>query len=134
MSTEKIPVDERRYMSELHDDHQRWEKDLAFYKEELGIWKERLGEVSIKNNSTEERSDTEHFQNKFIREAEVIDELMHDINAHESVLVQYAKDHPVAVQHNYFHNHTDLEDRMKRFEELWAELKSEFQRFLSKWM
>ncbi len=134
MNSEKIPVEDRRYMGELHDDHQRWAKELTFYKDELGIWKNRLAEVSIKNNSTEERAGVEHFQNQFIRQAEVIDELMHDINAHETELVQYAKEHPVAVQHTYFHNHTDLEERMKRFDDLWAELKADFQRFLSKWM
>lgn len=134
MSTEKIPVEERRYMGELHDDHQRWVKDLAFYKEELEIWRNRLAEVSIKNNSAEERAGVEHFQNQFIRQDEVMDELVHEINAHESELVKYAKDHPVAVQHTYFRNHGDLETRMKRFEELWTELKNEFQRFLSTWM
>lgn len=134
MKDEKIPVQERRYMGELHEDHQNWVKALSFYKEELSIWKDRLAEVSAKNNSTDARAGVEHFQNQFIREGEVIDTLVHDINAHESELVKYAKEHPVAVEHTYFRNHTDLEERMKRFEEIWTELKAEFNRFLTKWM
>lgn len=134
MNHDKIPVAERRYMRDLHSEHMQWKKDLQFYTDELNVFKNRLGEVSIKNNSMEERSGVEHFQNVFIGEQEVIDILNHDINAHEKVLVDYAKDHPVAVEHAYFRNHTDLEDRMKRFAELWVELKGEFQRFLAKWM
>ncbi|WP_306640710.1 hypothetical protein [Sanyastnella coralliicola] len=134
MNHDKIPVAERRYMNELHEEHQTWVKELEFYKEELEIFRNRLGEVSIKNNKPEERADVEHFQNQFLREIEVIDTLRHDINAHEKVLVEYAKDHPAAVEHTYFRDHTELTDRMQRFEELWKELKNDFNRFLSKWM
>lgn len=134
MNHDKIPTAERKYMGDLHAEHMDWKKQLAFYRDELSIFRDRLGEVSAKNNSTEERAGVEHFQNVFIREAEVMDTLVHDINAHEKVLVDYAKEHPIAVEHTYFRNHTDLADRMKRFNELWDEMKHEYNRFLAKWM
>lgn len=134
MNHDKIPTAERRYMGDLHAEHMDWKKQLAFYRDELGIFRDRLGEVSAKNNSTEERAGVEQFQNVFIREAEVMDTLVHEINGHEKVLVEYAKEHPIAVEHTYFRNHTELADRMKRFNELWDEMKHEYNRFLAKCM
>ncbi len=134
MNTEKIPVEERRYMSELHFDHELWVNQLRFFEVELRIFKTRLAEVSIQNTKHEVRAEVEHFQNQFIRESEVIDTLIHDIKLHEKVLVEFAKDHPVATDHVHFKNHGELEDRMAIFGKIWFELKKEFLDFLRKRM
>ncbi|MCB0760793.1 MAG: hypothetical protein KDC12_04655 [Flavobacteriales bacterium] len=134
MSTTKIPVEDRRYMSELHFDHELWVNQLRFFEQELRIFRNRLSEVSIQNTKSEVRAEVEHFQNQFIREKEVIDTLIHDINRHEAVLVQFAKDHPIASDHAYFENHNGLEDRMMMFGKIWFDLKKEFLDFLRKRM
>jgi hypothetical protein len=134
MHTNDIPVSDRKYMSDLHFDHEQWVNQLKFFKRELEIFNNRLGEVSIRNTKSEVRAEVEHFQNQFIREAEVIDILIHDINEHEHILAEYAKNHPVAVDHVYFRNHTGLEDRMKTFGKIWFDLKAEFMDFLRKRM
>jgi len=121
-------------MVDLHFEHEMWLNALSFYKEELKIFENRLGEVSGKNTDRDMKAKVEHFQNQFIREHEVIDILKHDINAHEQTLVQYAKDHPVAIDHVYFDNHTGLEGRMEMFKKLWMELRKEFMLFLRDWM
>lgn len=131
---ENIPVSERRYMADLHFDHQMWLNSLQFYKEELSIFEGRLGEVSFRNSSIDVKARVEHFQNQFIRQHEVIDILRHDINAHENELANYAKEHPVALEHVYFSNHSDLEDRMATFVKIWKELRMDYMKFLSTWM
>lgn len=131
---ENIPVKERRYMADLHFEHQMWLNALKFYKEELAIFESRLGEVSFRNSASETKAQVEHFQNQFIREHEVIDTLRHDIKQHENMLVEYAKEHPVAVEHVYFRNHSELEDRMDTFNKIWRELRDEFMEFLRNWM
>lgn len=134
IAMDTIPTQDRRYMADLHFEHDMWTNALNFYKEELKIFENRLGEVSAKNSDIDVKAQVEHFQNQFIREAEVIDTLIHDIKMHEEELVKYAKEHPVAIDHVYFENHTGLEDRMKTFNKLWKELRNEFMKFLSKWM
>jgi hypothetical protein len=76
----------------------------------------------------------EHFQNQFIREREVIDELRHDIKQEENLLEKEMKDHPVAIEHRYFKDHVELRGRFETFEKLYRELKQEFQRWLVQWM
>ncbi len=121
-------------MADLHFDHHMWLNSLKFYKEELDIFENRLAEVSFRHNDVEVKANVERFQNQFIREKEVIDILKHDINAHENTLVEFAKEHPVAVEHVYFKNHTDLVDRMETFEKIWKQLRADFMNFLRNWM
>lgn len=131
---DSIAITERRYMADLHFEHEMWTKALHFYEEELKIFEDRLAEVSQKNADHAVKAKVEHFQNQFIREKEVIDILLHEINEHEEELVKYAKEHPVAVDHVYFQNHSGLEDKMKSFNKIWKELRNEYMRFLSEWM
>lgn len=100
----------------------------------MAIFQKRLEEITSKNTDDEMLAKVESFQNRFIREKEVIDTLLHDIKIHEEKLSQHAKDHPVAIEHQYFENHTGLQDRMQRFVELWKELRNEFLPFVAKWM
>ena len=49
--------------------------------------------------------EVEHFQNQFIVQKQNIDAFLHDINADEHKLVEFAKDHPVALNHVHFEDH-----------------------------
>jgi hypothetical protein len=122
------------YIGDLHFDHMEWLNSLQFYKEEIGIFERRLEEIVRRNNKHEVMAELEHFQNQFIREREVIDELRHDIKAAENLLEKEAREHPVAIEHRYFTDHTELRDRFQTFEKIYRELKSEFHQWLAKRM
>ena len=132
MSTATAPA--RAYIGDLHHDQREWLNALTFYKEDITILEHRLEDIVRRNNKPEVMAEVEHFQNQFIREREVIDELRHDIKQEENVLEKEMKDHPVAIEHRYFKDHTELRDRFQTFEKLYRELKHEFQQWLVKWM
>lgn len=123
---------QHKYIGELHFDHMEWLNALKFYKDEISIFEHRLEDIIRRNTGMEVMAELEHFQNQFIREREVIDELRHDIKQQENVLEKESKDHPVAIEHRYFTDHTDLRDRMQTYEKLYRELKADFYRWLSK--
>ncbi len=75
----------------------------------------------------------EGFQNHFTREKGVIDKLNHHLNDHENTIANYPQDQPVAMDHNYSKNHSNLIDRMETFEKLWGEIRADFVRFLAVW-
>lgn len=129
-----IPKDKRRSMADLHFDHVQWTNSLRFYKEEIGIFRNRLEEVVSKNTKSEFAARAEHFQNNFILQNEQIDTLAHDIKIHENEMSAFAKEQPIAAEHGTFANHEGLEDRMETFVKLYQELKADFNRFLSEWM
>lgn len=112
-------------------DHKEWLNALRFFKDELMIFEHRLEEVVRLNTKQEVLAELEHFQNQFIREKEVIDELRHDIKKSENEVEKEHKDNPVAIEHRWFKDHVDLRDRYETFERLYAELKTEYRRWLA---
>ena len=121
----------RLRISDLHLDHKEWLNALRFYKDELSIFEHRLEDVVQRNTKQDVMAQLEHFQNQFIREREVIDELRHDVKARENEVEQEHKKNPVAIEHRWFNDHADLRERFQTFERLYAELKVEFRRWLA---
>ncbi len=124
-------TEKRVHMKDLHSDHQLWLNTLRFCKDEITIFEHRLEDIAKRNTVTEVMAELEHFQNRYIREREVIDELRHDIKQHENHLEKFAIEHPVAVDHVLFTDHSELRDRLSTFEKLYHELKVEFMRWLT---
>ncbi len=122
------------YLSDLHYEHNLWRNELAFYKEEVNILEGRLKEIVSKNTNHEAVAGVESFQNRFDLQREHLSELKHRIKKHEAHLVDYAENHPIAIDHVHFTDHTRLREDMERFVELYQEMKREFNRFAVKWM
>jgi hypothetical protein len=117
-----------------HLENQDWLKRLDFYKEEIVILKERLEEVTGKNNAPEFLKDVEHYQNQFIIQRNSIDELAHSIKVNESGLVKEVHANPVAVDHRKVENHESESNFIAYFEKNFAGLRADYNKFLSKWM
>ncbi len=124
-------TEKRVHLADLHSDHQLWLNTLRFCKDEIGIFEHRMEDIAKRNTHGEVMAELEHFQNRYIREREVIDELRHDIKQHENALEKQAVEHPIAVDHRLFVDHTELRDQLSTFEKLYHELKGEFMRWLA---
>lgn len=122
------------YISDLHFDHKLWKSQLTFQADELTIFTHRLEEVVVRWTDKDVLKRVEHFQNAFIRHKEVIDILIHDINAHEHKLSHKAQSQPVAIDHVHFDDHTDERKRVEDQIRIFYELKTDFLRFLSEAM
>ena len=120
------------YLSDLHFEHEQWLKELVFWEDEIGLYNKRLGEIVVRYTDSSVKAELEHFQNQFIRHDEVIDILKHDIRKHESQLVKYASEHPVAIDRVHFEDHTGLRERMDTQRKIYADLKDEFYQFLNR--
>lgn len=116
---------------ELHGEHNQWLSTLQFAKDELAVLERRLEEIVQRNNKPEVMAQVEHFQNQFIREHEVVDELRHAVNEHEQFLQKEAAERPGTITHRRFGDHAKLRDQMATFDKLFAELRAEFQRWLA---
>lgn len=131
MSTTTAP---KKHIDELHFEHKVWVNNMKFYLDEILIFENRLAELVQKNTKTEVTAQIEHFQNQFIRQKEVAEQLISKCNDHEKFLTNQAKDHPIAIDHVLFADHTKLRDEVTIYDKLYRELKSEFMIFLTKWM
>jgi len=122
------------YNSDLHFEHTHWRSELAFWEDELKSFNNRLEELVNRWTDKEVLAQLEHFQNSFILHREVIDTLQHEINVHETDISKHdaqgedSLNLPLAENHNAFRN------RMETQREIYADLKKDFFRFLSKTM
>jgi hypothetical protein len=124
----------KAFIYDQHLENQDWLKRLDFYKEDLSILRERLDEVTSKNNHVDFLKSVEHFQNQFIIQRNHIDELAHQIKVNENILVAQIEDNPIAVDHRKVESHDAEAEFMGFFEKNFAELRAEFNVFLAKWM
>ncbi len=130
----KVKETDHVYMKDLHFEHKLWLNELKFYKDELEIFEHRLDELVKRNTTKKILARLEQFQNKFIYQKDVIHELKHKVKTHEKQLTKFAKDHPIASDHQYFKDHTELRDEMREYKEIFSELKEAFMLYLSEWM
>ncbi|MEZ4720677.1 MAG: hypothetical protein R2813_02240 [Flavobacteriales bacterium] len=132
MST--VEKEKKVHIDDLHFEHQRWVKELKFYKDELPVFKSRLEEIASRYTDSEVLKELEHFQNQLYIHNNAIDELIHDINGHESEIAKYAESHPVAIDHVLFQDHAPLRDKIETNRRMVADLKQDFYKYLAKWM
>lgn len=125
---------EQTYLKDLHFEHRLWLNELKFYKDELEIFEHRLDDIVKRNTSKKALARLEQFQNKFIHQKEVIHDLKHRVKAHEKLLAHYAENHPIAVDHQYFHDHTALREEMQDYRQIFSEMKESFLHYLAEWM
>lgn len=119
----------------LHMEYQLWMRELTFYKEEIKIFEHHLELLLERNTNRGFRAESEHFQNQFILEKEVIDHLKHDLNVSERQLAAFVHDLTgMGLASIKMDNHTVLRERMKTFRQIYGDLKHDFRNFESQWM
>lgn len=118
----------------LHLEYNLWIAELQFAKEEIRIFEHHLEELVNKNFLIEVTAQVEHFQNRFIREKEVIDTLKHDLHGAEVQLVAFVKKlSGMGLESIRMDNHSKLREQMAMFRKLYNELKQEFRKFTAAW-
>jgi len=117
----------------LHSEITEWKSNVELVRSEIETFQKQLNEIASKNNSQEILSDVEHFQNQFIRQLEVTDELLHNLHAADHVLAEKA-DVGSDSDLIFMEDNKGLRDSMATNNKLFLELKNEFHLFLEKWM
>lgn len=126
MKTEKIYTQ--------HEENKEWMSKVSFYKDEIEIMKNRLGEIVSKNTSKDVTAQVEHFQNQLIIQSAYLDTIKHGINISNDTIDKEILKNEVAVDHRSIKDHTDLREKINAFDTIFSDLKKELNAFLSKWM
>ncbi|HEV7331129.1 MAG TPA: hypothetical protein VGN63_08830 [Flavisolibacter sp.] len=116
----------------LHQEYHTWIDELNFCKEEITIFESQLAGSVSKITGSNALAQVEHFQNQFIREKEVIDELKHKLHISEKQLAGFVKDlSGLGLESIRMDNHSKLREDMHIFRKIYASLKEEFRHFES---
>jgi hypothetical protein len=125
-------MEAKKHIADMHSEHHEWLTVLSFHKDEIQSFDKRLGEVIKANNTRDVAAQVEHFQNQFIRQKEVIDELSHEIRQYEDKLTEQVEANPVASDHRIVSDHSSLREQVETYKRIYDDLKKEFNQFLSK--
>ncbi|MFN4313605.1 MAG: hypothetical protein ACK4E0_04875 [Chitinophagaceae bacterium] len=107
---------------------------LVFYKEELERMKLRLLEVAGKNSSMEARQGMEHFEAQFTLQRTRMDELRHNVHELSQKMAQQALSHAGKVDERLVEADKEIFEQYRVQEKIIHDLRSEFNRYLAKWM
>jgi hypothetical protein len=119
----------------LHLEYQLWIAELNFDIELIKVFENHLTNIVSHNTSKRMLPLIEQFQNQFIRQREVIDELKHDLNISERQLAAFVRDMvSVGFENERLDNHSELRERFLIFRNLFEDLKSRFRQFETEWM
>jgi hypothetical protein len=116
----------------LHVEYQSWIAELNFDVELIRIFELHLEYIASQTSSKKVLAKVEQFQNQFIRQREVIDELRHDLNVSEKQLAAFVRDMaPIGYDNERLDNHSELREKFLTFRDLFEELKIRFRYFES---
>ncbi|MCB0651626.1 MAG: hypothetical protein KDC85_10160 [Saprospiraceae bacterium] len=127
MPVEKVDV------RNLHHENKVWKNELLFVADEIQIYENRLSDLVSEKASPQMLKRLEQFQNQFIREKEVIDQLKHDVNSHEHTLVEYVRSE-TGNEDLLVSKHEEMNERMIIFRKIFAGIKDKFYHFLAEYL
>jgi hypothetical protein len=120
------------YLSDLNFNLEVWKRELKFQESEMDYFEEKLEHVAIRNLGTDVMRQLESFQNKIIREREVMGHLRHRIRMKKREIAQARFDNkPEVVFHE---KQVLLKDEMKTFVKMHYDLKEDMMDFFLKYL
>lgn len=122
------------YNSSMHFEHQQWKGELAFWKDELKFFENRLSEIVTRWTNKEVLSQLEHYQNEFILHHETIENMLEDIEEHETRIAGQSKRNVDVLDIKFVKIHDVFRNRIENQRHIYSELKKTFFRFLEKYM
>ena len=120
------------YSNDLRYDHNIWENELNFYKSELGIFEDRLIDMLQRKPDRDLLRELEQFQNQFIRQKEVVDELNHKIHVYDDELKGIPAQIMLENTSDEMKKHKNLEDDLQINRKIYFELRNKFNHYLLK--
>ena len=122
------------YNSNMHFEHEQWKGELAFWKQELLFFNNKLSELVTRWTNKDVLAQLEHYQNQFILHGGVIEDLQETIEKHETRIAAQSIEGEDAIDVRLAEQHVEFRNKMETQRQIYADLKKEFFRFLEKYM
>ncbi len=116
-------------ISHLHTVCEDWKSELRFFKNEIRILRNRLGDIVQKNRNQEILAQVDHFENKFSILETHVSELMHNVKSKDRSLATQAASQSNAKARTVDTDQT-IEDLMLMTSKDFYDTKNEYQRFV----
>lgn len=126
MSSSIAPYDGRVYVKDISFDHELWDNEMKFYRNELEIFEHRLEQDVVRLTDKEALRELEHFQNQFIRQNEVLDILNKKVRQNRKSIVRESVEGAVFYNSITMEKYKNLRNEFEMFEKIYFDLKKSF--------
>ncbi len=120
------------YLSDLKFNLKVWKRELRFHRDELTKFEKKLEDIASRNLGNDAMAPLEGFQNKIIREKEVIGRMLQRIRRKRNFLK--SADLSETLDGRLRNEQTTLKDDMKTYIKLHYELKESLMDYFLKWL
>ncbi len=120
------------YLSDLKFNLKVWKKELKFHREELEKFEKKLEDIASRNLGIDAMAPLEGFQNKIIREKEVIGRMLQKIRMKRKIIE--TTDMSEELDGRLRNQQTSLKDDMKMYIKLHYELKEDLMDYFLRWL
>ena len=125
-------VSQLLFLSDLNFNLEVWKRELKFQESEMDYFEEKLEHVAIRNLGSDVMIRLEGFQNKIIREREVMGHLRHRIRMKKREIARAKFENRPEVK--FHEKQVLLKDEMKTFVKMHYELKEDMMDFFLKYL
>ena len=120
------------YLSDLEFNLRVWKRELKFHKKELKNFEKQLEDIAVRNLGIDAMAPLEGFQNKIIKEREVIDNLMQRLRIKKRAIRR--ADLHEDLNGRLQREQEPLREDMRTYVRLHYDLKEALMDFLIKWL
>jgi len=120
------------YLSDLKFNLKVWKRELRFHRNELEKFEKKLEDIASRNLGIDAMAPLEGFQNKIIREKEVIGRMLQKIRRKRKIVK--SADLTEELDGRLRNQQTSLKDDMKTYIKLHYELKESLMDYFLKWL
>ncbi|UMB54484.1 hypothetical protein MKD41_03170 [Lutibacter sp. A64] len=120
------------FLSDLNFNLEVWKRELKFQESEMDYFEEKLEHVAMRKLGSDVMVQLEGFQNKIIREREVMGHLRHRIRMKKREIAQIKYQENSEVK--FPEKQTLLRDEMKTFVKMHYDLKEDMMDFFLKYL
>ena len=120
------------YLGDLKFNLKIWKRELRFHRKEMERFEKKLEEIASRNLGIEAMAPLESFQNKIIREKEVIGKILQRIRLKRRIVNK--ADLSEEIDGRLRNQQTSLRDDMKTYIKLHYELKENLMDYFLRWL
>lgn len=117
--------------SNLHFEHKQWQSELAFWEDELKLFKNKLSELITRGTAKDVMIKLEHFQNEFIMHGGIIEDLKEAIEEHEIRIAGQSLTNLEVLDTEKTRKHFKYREKMEIQRQIYIDLKKDFFNFLT---
>ena len=120
------------YLSDLKFNLKVWKEELRFHRKEMEKFEKKLESIAKRNLGIEAMAPLEGFQNKIIREKEVIGRMLQRIRMKKKIIE--TTDLSEELDGRLRNQQTSMKDDMRTYIKLHYELKEDLMDYFLRWL